>query len=456
MKNVINNKLSRWVMGALLTASPSLFAFEIVLEAETMEIKTTGTVTRDGWNLWANGSLQSRVDFAAGKYEIKVRARGVSDQGAPRMRVHVGGKLVIDKLVESSLYEYHTAVVDLPAGRQVFSISYVNDAYTRKLYLEKSILKQVTGTAEPTPIAAPAPAPAPTPTPEPAPIMTGRLRFAPPVLSNPITVQLGTGFTQTTMDPTRDYIIKLPASKKTGGTALIGGRNVVIMGGHITIPLSANGQGGGAQRAIYIKDNKGTVHIEGVLIDGSGGGESDAIAIAAPDSIVQVQNVRVDGIIGKNSTWHADLIQPWGGVRELRVYNFTGSSGYQGFQLAAVYNDNGPIHLERVNASSIGAQTRDTGGQLIWVIGSADCSKSYNITLKDFYVKGRPEKGLEGSVWPQVGSGSCNARMNAERTQAYWPMLPSIKGVVNGGVPAGGDFVPQGVAGVNYKSPGYN
>jgi hypothetical protein len=36
-----------------------------------------------------------------------------------------------------------------------------------------------------------------------------------------------------------------------------------------------------------------------------------------------------------------------------------------------------------------------------------------------------------------------------------FPNSPQITGVLNEGVPPGGDFVPVGVAGTGYVSPGY-
>lgn len=434
--------------GSLITALLSANAAkaeDIVLEAESMATKTTGSLTRDGWNLWANGHIANPVDFSAGLYEFKVRARGNADQGAPQMRVRVNGNVILETEVTAS-YQFYVAKVNLPTGRGAVEIEYFNDFGVRKLYVEKTVITRVAVSPE-----SPAQAPAPMPTP----VVGNALKYAPPVLTNPIMVEVGTGLTVTRMDTTRDYIVKLPNTKKVGGTTLIGGRNVVVIGGHVTIPASANGQGGSAQRAFYIKDNKGTMHFEGLLIDSSGGGESDAFAISSPDSVIQIQNVRVNALLGKNSTWHADLIQPWGGVKELRVFNFTGSSHYQGFQLPANFNSSGPMYFDRVNIASEGPQTRDTGGQLIWVVLGSICENNYNIQLNEFYAAGRPEKGIEGSVWPAVGSSPCAAKVNATRTEVYWPNLP-VRGVVKAGRPASGDFVPNGVAGVNYLSPGYS
>ena len=154
----------------------------------------------------------------------------------------------------------------------------------------------------------------PATTPSPAPPRPGapvtppdpKLRWAPPALTDPTTIELGTAYTYTRMDPARDYMIKLPATTKAGATVLDGGRNVVVVGGHVTIPTGT--ADGAYRRAIYVKNATGTVHLEGIEIDGSGGGESDAIAISAPRATVQIENVRATGLRGGHSTWHADIV----------------------------------------------------------------------------------------------------------------------------------------------------
>src|SRR5215475_8549639 len=102
---------------------------------------------------------------------------------------------------------------------------------------------------------------------------TDGLRWAPPTLSNPTTIQLGQGVTHTVLDTSKDYIVKLPPYTKVGGTEIDGGHNVVIEGGHISIPPNLTNDA--YRRGIYIKNNEGTVHIEGVLIDAQPGAISD-------------------------------------------------------------------------------------------------------------------------------------------------------------------------------------
>src|SRR5690606_8466664 len=131
--------------------------------------------------------------------------------------------------------------------------------------------------------------------------------------------------------PKQDYSINVPATKKTGYSLLAGGRNIVLIGGHVTTPTGYTHNR--ERRAIYIKEASGIVHSKGVRIGNSGGGEHDAIAIDAPEAIVKIQHGRVEDSIGAFGSEHSDFIQPWGGVEELRVDYFTGSTNYQGFYL---------------------------------------------------------------------------------------------------------------------------
>ncbi|HEY2660362.1 MAG TPA: pilus assembly protein TadG-related protein [Caulobacteraceae bacterium] len=283
-----------------------------------------------------------------------------------------------------------------------------------------------------------------------------KLRWAPPTLKNPITITLGTGDTTSNLKPTQDYIIKLPAKKKVGFTYILGGHNVVILGGYITLPVSADKTNGAPSRAIYIKGATGVVHVEGVLIDASGGGMSDGVDIAAPEATVQVENVRVEGIYGYNNQFHADVIQPFGGVRDLRVDKLTGYSGYQGLTIDQDQGAIGSAELYRVNLVATGAQvwgSANNGGYLLWLTPLSKCQPSYPVTLNNVYVK--PRATLANAVWPPVGAQTaCPALTTANDLVASFPKLP-VSGYVSKGLPPQGDFVPQGVAGLNYRSPGY-
>ena len=282
---------------------------------------------------------------------------------------------------------------------------------------------------------------------------TETLQWAPPTLDNPITLQLEQGLSKTKLQDDRDYILELPTEKKLGGLIINGGHNVVIKGGHITVP--PGGESHEEHRALQISNVKGTVHIEGVLIDNSANqGESDfdGVVINAPEATVQLQNMRIVGLTGSHAGFHSDIVQPWGGVKELRIDRMTGTSNYQGFQIPA---DKGAIESATLQNINLGYVPRTEGknGFLLWMTTGAKSCDSYPITLSNFYLEARPGKDISQSAWPPPGGNlECAGVQNGD--EVSWPKLP-VKGVVKQGPPASGDFVPDGIAGLNYKSPGY-
>jgi hypothetical protein len=269
---------------------------------------------------------------------------------------------------------------------------------------------------------------------------------------------LGDGPTYTRLSDDQDYVIKLPKTKKVGATIIEGGHNVVIIGGQITLPPQADQTDTAHSSAIYIKDNVGTVHIEGVLIDASGRGMSDGIDISAPRSTVQIENVRVDGVYGFHNQFHAHVIKPFGGVAGLRVDKLTGYSGYQGLTLDTELGPIGFADLSRVNLVAIRKQVwgpGNNGGQMIWLTKEAECRETYPIRFGEVYVQPRAGTPLAKAVWPMAAGGTaCPAKDLGNDAEVAFPTLP-VDGQVERGLPPKGDFVPEGLAGVAYVSPGY-
>jgi hypothetical protein len=312
------------------------------------------------------------------------------------------------------------------------------------------------------------------------------LRWAPPALTDPITLQLPpSGNVTLNLDNSRDYIIKYPNVRRVGETELIGGRNIVIIGGASTIAPHY----GIDVRNLQLLDKPGVqngriIHIEGLDIDGSGGGEADGIGIGTPSAIVQIENVRVTGLIGHLASTHADVIQTWGGVKELRLYDVTGASHYNDLYLrrenSPLGPPIGPVTLDHVNmfgyanpsgwdisstirALSIGTQPANSECNNKNQCGPADpdsttnCQLSSPVTLNDFY--GDPPSGpLQRFMWPSdyMPASGCASTASADGQSAYWPALSGlVDGDMQLGPPPGGDFVPAGSVGVGYTSPGY-
>jgi hypothetical protein len=283
----------------------------------------------------------------------------------------------------------------------------------------------------------------------------GPLRWAPPELRDPETIALDDGYTDMTLDPERDYVIELPHGDKHGGVTIEGGHDVVLIGGHVTLPPGAPpGAANDRYRTgLYLKGQTGTVHVEGLLLDAAPGVRWDAIDIDAPAATVQLENIRADGVRGGFHSFHADVVQPWGGVRALRIDRLTASSNYQGLTLPI---DKGPIggaRISHVDLHGLAAGAQGTG-HLLWLTTGSRTCHDYPVLLHDVYVSPRAGETLADGVWPQRGRPrGCAARVR--RGVASWPRLPAVHGVVHAGSPPDGAYVPPGVAGAGYVSPGY-
>jgi hypothetical protein len=246
-----------------------------------------------------------------------------------------------------------------------------------------------------------------------------------------------------------DVLVQLAPDHSVGPIAITNCRNAVVIGGDITVLPSATA-GGADQRAIYVKNCTGTVHIEGVHIDGAvSGSQSDGIAVNAPQAVVQIQNVRMDGLKGGHSGNHADVFQPWGGVKEFRIDRLSGSTNYQGLHIFEVLGQIGGGTIRNADISSSEAGPVDKGGYYIWM----DCKDGYPLQLQDVYVQGRSGRSFGQSIWPSVSHPTCPSVI--KDGVATWPSNPSLTGGVHEGSPVGGDFVPAGSVGLGYASPGY-
>jgi hypothetical protein len=244
-----------------------------------------------------------------------------------------------------------------------------------------------------------------------------------------------------------DVRITLPAAP-VGPITIKNCRNAVLIGGSIKV-LPSSKVNGLDQRAIYVKNCTGTVHIEGVLIDGNvPGSEADGIAVNSPAAVVQIQNVRAVGLRGSARANHADVFQPWGGVLEYRIDRLTGSTNYQGLTVNSATNSIGAGTIRNANVFSSGATPFNKGGFFFWM----PCDE-YPLTLENVYVSPRAGKEFDRSVWPSAAHASCPVTISDG--VATWSRAVRIVGTVRQGTPPGGDYVPEGAVGIGYVSPGY-
>ena len=259
-----------------------------------------------------------------------------------------------------------------------------------------------------------------------------RLSWAPPALTNPVTIDLATKPDgKISLSAGTDYILKLPTStvyKNTHGLEIVGGRNVVIIGGTVDVAggwySSGTGPGvpadGMVKRAAYFLSQTGTVHLEGVKFISSSGNLSEGINISAPLAKVQIQNVSIDTVLtGTQAANHADALQSWNGPTTLLVDGFTATTGYQG------------MFLNPHDTSTASVVTENWALRNVEIVGNAQA--------KYILWRVRPPQGIATyNVFTSGGLGNWNSSSD-------WP------NVTKGRAPV--DFAAS--AGAGYTSPGY-
>jgi hypothetical protein len=308
-----------------------------------------------------------------------------------------------------------------------------------------------------------------TPAPAAASATSPRLRWPPPALDDPVTVMVTNTNRHLYLRDDQDYVIDLPPNTvqrgpltSTGGLVVEGGHDIVIIGGHVQIPMQELEFDGdptrctptcppiktsdiNKRRAMLFESPTGTVHVEGVLLNGED--ISEGIDFNAPNSIVQVQNLRVENLHARDnrrfSDQHPDVLQPWGGVKELRVDRLTAETDYQAFKLHGTIRPVGRTHLRSVNVHG-----RPSARYLVW---TGDPFVEWPIRFEDVWIQPGVGRSLRNSIYhPNYVDTAF------DRISEYAVIdSPLVRGVVRRGTPPHGDFVPSGVAGGDYRSPGY-
>lgn len=271
-----------------------------------------------------------------------------------------------------------------------------------------------------------------------------RLSWKPPVLSDPVTVTVSTDGTLKLL-PGRDHIIKMPEkfSRNYGlSIAGMGARHIVIIGGEIDIPdagpIIKDTSFSRKRRALVITNWTGTCHIEGLWIHGDDLAEGIDIDCRNPGAVLQVQNVRIDNVhsrpeevaVSWENTHHPDMIQNWGGPYYYRIDRLTGYSEYQGLMMQPNQFGENPVQLADFRNMDLHYLNSEAGGK--YMIFYTSGVVKWN--LNNVWLEPRPANAWTGAVYPNNS-----------------PLFEKA----HRGSPPGGNFVPAGVPGGDYVSPGY-
>lgn len=279
--------------------------------------------------------------------------------------------------------------------------------------------------------------------PPPPPPPPGTLLWKPPTLTNPITLNVSNSLHEFSLNAGQDYIIKMPSTPLTvaGGLVLIGGRNIVIIGGEISRPTSVNDIASSYGIALYRQT--GTVHIEGLWVHGVGIGQ--AILIAHTDSssyqsIIQVENSRLESLHQVGAV-HTDTIQSYGGPGKLRLFQDTLISN--GVTLQTQPCDVGTSQPNGWDYRRLNLVHQTADAYALW----KNCTP-WSEFHQDIWLKTNPNHvaAAYNSAWAE---GNCWTCWNPGGS---WPITGET---IKLGLRPEGDWVPVGAAGIGYVSPGY-
>ncbi|WP_432486043.1 hypothetical protein [Kineococcus esterisolvens] len=252
----------------------------------------------------------------------------------------------------------------------------------------------------------------------------GRLSWAPPQLDSPVEIDVTQDEHVLVLDDDTDYVLRLPDEplQVLGGLDVTGGRNVVLIGGEIRAPDESDVELD--RRGVYLKGQKGTIHIEGVRLTGN---LSEGFNLAMPDGVLQLQNVVVEKVAGSREGNHADIVQTWAGPRRLLIDGLSGSSNYQAmFLMPNEFDEDGPVPEEfdfrRMRLAGV-----ERHGYMLWSPEEAPWLSVTDVQVTLEYDRGREMTFYPLDVWSEV-----------EVVEEFTVPMPA------------------GEPGIGYESPGYH
>lgn len=217
----------------------------------------------------------------------------------------------------------------------------------------------------------------------------------PPELQDPVYLEVGDGALR--LDDDRDYVLSMPCSPAviSEGLRISGGRNLVIVGGTVVLPDDEP-----PGRGLYLVDQTGTVHVEGLRLTGNLG---EGINLSQSEGAsVQLVNIQVDMVRGAKDTHHADLLQTWAGPRQLVIDGFVGSTSYQGFFLLPNQHYDGPPP-ERFSLRDVHITMQRGAGYALW---RRDAGQSYPLSLVNVWVTPYDGRREDKLFWPTASAWS--------------------------------------------------
>jgi hypothetical protein len=280
-----------------------------------------------------------------------------------------------------------------------------------------------------------------------------------------------------------DYRIYLPTSGPlVGGITIAGGRRVEIIGGEIDLTYPCSNDASRCTGLYIAKNSPGSVFVEGVWIHNparigrtcpTGATRSSqtcstghGIDINTADNgamhvnTITLENIRIDGISGCSGHGdHADVFQPYQAPDDrIRIDGMTGVTNCTGLMLdpdlaySKWHTFPASITIKNANIDISVNPYQSLGYGATWWLTYGNSCESGPISLSDDYSSEPESAHSPPSIWPNAGYHTCGARYS--HGAVSWKD-GRISGSIRTGRPPGGDFVPVGLAGLSYLSPGY-
>jgi hypothetical protein len=298
-----------------------------------------------------------------------------------------------------------------------------------------------------------------------------KLGWAPwPDTVNTVYVNVPTTGLDMVGDVTKDYVLVMPStpvSPKPGAGCirLDNAHMVKIIGGECLIPPQPFVYNSKTRRCLGFNNVTWWVHVEGFWCHGD---VLDYAEYSGSNAAVTYENDRVEGVSARDeinfTDGHPDGVYVFGGAvpgaRSVRIDRMTIETDYQAMFFAhwltgAAAGQNYPITIKNSNLRG----TPIPGTHLAQLLWRADALNPMSLTA----VYLQPQMLGNGTQEPLIKAVKPSDVDPVVANRAYynidgsvaWPTAAHITGRVIGGLPPGGDFVPVGIAGTNYISPGY-
>ena len=218
----------------------------------------------------------------------------------------------------------------------------------------------------------------------------------------------------------------------------IGGNNIVVIGGKFEPKSQVSPVG-----TLNFTKVNGSVYVEGVHINHKLVGEKDAIGFySAPGKNADfiLQNSLIENVKGSYYGIHGDVFQPQGPVGDIKFFNVSATTTYQGLFL----QPRDPI--KSVTLENVEIKKIPGGDPKSWLyFFSMPKDKDYPVSLKNVYVSEQPGQKAEfNSVYPpKTLSGAVR-----DGDEIHFPNHPYSGSIKVGSA----GFITANEVGLNYKT----